>query len=569
MNTIERLPKTGFSALLAVLLFLPQLAPAASNPELQELAQAFWKWRVVTQPATPDDILRVERPDGWHPDFSASAIETDRRYYGIFRKRLQDLSMAKWSRADSVDYLCLRAAIERVHWELDVLRQPFRNPDFYVQQTLGALYELLIIHTPMQPRRARNLILRLQSIPKTIADARQNLSDPVAPFAKIALENLHNVEANLAAVARALQDDMPADLQHDLETATAEAIAALTGYRQWLQAELPEMSPEFSIGRQAYEYFLKNIALIPHSPEALLQQGQLEWRRAVAFETFETLRNKDVPQPKIFASAEVQIEQAKKDEQAIRDFLEAHEIMTVPDWLQHYVSKRIPGSMRPLRFMGVEDDLTSPTRLDEDAVRYIIDPAPGLSYFRKTMALDPRPLIVHEGIPGHYYQLARSWRNPDPVRRHFVDSGPIEGIGLYVEELLLQFGLFDDQPHTREIIYNFMRLRALRVEVDIQLALGNFRIPQAADYLATIVPMDKETAIVEAGFFAYNPGQAISYQIGKLQILQFLSDAKITQGDNFRLRDFHDYLMVNGNVPIALLRWEYLGLRDEIEVFFQ
>jgi uncharacterized protein (DUF885 family) len=113
-----------------------------------------------------------------------------------------------------------------------------------------------------------------------------------------------------------------------------------------------------------------------------------------------------------------------------------------------------------------------------------------------------------------------------------------------------------------------MRLRALRVEVDIQLALGNFSIEQAGQFLAKTVPMDEATAIDEAGFFAYNPGQAITYQIGKLQVIKFLSDAKIQLGDRFNLRSFHDYLMVNGNVPIALLRWEYLGLQDEIEHFF-
>ncbi|MCA9731476.1 DUF885 family protein, partial [candidate division KSB1 bacterium] len=189
-------------------------------------------------------------------------------------------------------------------------------------------------------------------------------------------------------------------------------------------------------------------------------------------------------------------------------------------------------------------------------------------YFYRTMAQDPRPIIVHEGIPGHYFQLARSWKNDNPSRRRFVDSGPIEGIGLYVEELLLQFGLFDDRPHTREIIYNFMRLRALRVEIDIQLALGTFSIEQGGDFLAESVPMDEETAVGEAGFFAYNPGQAISYQIGKIQILKFLSDAKIKMDDKFNLREFHDYLMENGNVPIALQRWEYLGLEDGVSQFF-
>ena len=80
--------------------------------------------------------------------------------------------------------------------------------------------------------------------------------------------------------------------------------------------------------------------------------------------------------------------------------------------------------------------------------------------------------MVHEGMPGHYFQMALSWRHADAIRRQYYDSGANEGIGFYTEEMMLQAGLFDDSPRTREIIYNFMRLRALRVEVDVKLALG-------------------------------------------------------------------------------------------------
>jgi uncharacterized protein (DUF885 family) len=76
--------------------------------------------------------------------------------------------------------------------------------------------------------------------------------------------------------------------------------------------------------------------------------------------------------------------------------------------------------------------------------------------------------------------------------------------------------------------------------------------------------MAKQGALDEAAFFASTPGQAISYQIGKAQIEAFLRDARLRKGEGFRLRDFHDYIAKNGNVPIALLRWEYLGLRDEV-----
>ena len=152
----------------------------------------------------------------------------------------------------------------------------------------------------------------------------------------------------------------------------------------------------------------------------------------------------------------------------------------------------------------------------------------------------------------------------DPIRRHYYDSGANEGLGFYIEEMMLQAGLFDDSPRSREIIYNFMRLRALRVQVDVKLALGLFTIAQAADYLAERVPMDKATAKEEAASFATGPGQAISYQIGKIQITRLLADARLKQGDAFNLRAFDDFLWKNGNVPIALQRWEYLGLDDDL-----
>ena len=248
----------------------------------------------------------------------------------------------------------------------------------------------------------------------------------------------------------------------------------------------------------------------------------------------------------------------------VRSFLEEMGLLSVPDVMPHYTNRPIPDYLAPLAHMGVVDDLTSPSRLGQDAIKYIPEPSPFLGYFSLATARDPRPILVHEGIPGHYFQLALSWAHPDTLRRFYYDSGANEGIGFYAEEMMLQAGYFDDSPKTREIIYNFMRLRALRVEVDVKLATGEFTIPEAGDYLARTVPMDRATADWEAAFFASTPGQAISYQIGKLQILKFMSDARMALGSSFSQRNFHDFLWVNGNVPISLQRWEYLGLGDEI-----
>jgi uncharacterized protein (DUF885 family) len=224
-----------------------------------------------------------------------------------------------------------------------------------------------------------------------------------------------------------------------------------------------------------------------------------------------------------------------------------------------------PDYLAALDGFGELDDFTGPSRLQQDGVRWILPPTKDAPYFAKAYALDTRTTGVHEGVPGHFFQLSLAWRNSDPIRRHYYDSGANEGIGFYAEELMLQTGLYDDSPRSREIMYSFMRLRALRVEVDVKLALGEFSIAQAADYLARTVPMDRKTAEEEAADFSAAPGLAIDYEIGKLQIERMLADQRLQLGDKFNLRDFHDYVWRNGNVPLSLQRWELLGLDDDMK----
>jgi uncharacterized protein (DUF885 family) len=546
-------------------LFLPGILLAQNNIPLKLLAKDFFAFRTIEQPITSDDINRVERPDGWVPDFSAKAIAGYNQKYRVFKQRLNNLDKSKFTLHDSVDYLLLHSAIERINWELNVLKLPEKDPDFYAQQTLGAVFDLLVISSPINETRAKNIILRLNSIPATIKNAEENLTEPVSAFAEIALEEIGNVKENLDKMESALQKIFPESLKNPLEKSVKKASEALTSYKSWIKKRIPAMSNNYSVGRKGYEYFLKNVALIPYTPEEILSMGHMEFNRAVAFDVDETLRDKGIPKPKIFSNIEEQLAAEKKDEEAIRKFLIEKNIMSVPQWIKHYLNEKTPDYVAPLTDVGETDDFTSPTRLNENAVRYIPAPSPKLPFFLKASAEDPRPIIVHEGVPGHYFQLVRSWANIDPVRRHFFDSGANEGIAFYLEELMQQFGLFDNKPHTREIIYRFMRLRALRVDVDVNLALGNYKIKDAAKYLAATVPMDSASAVHEAGFFALTPGQGISYQIGKLQILKLISDAKILLGDKFSLKNYHDYMLDNGNIPIALQRWEYLGLNDQIK----
>lgn len=541
------------------------LAPVLHADSLDDLARDFWTWRASERPVNGDDVPRIERPEAWVPDVSAAAVERNRKQLEEFEARWRKIDASTWPVARQVDYRLMGSAMARVRWEQDILRSWQRNPEFYVGQTLGALYELLVVPPPFDGARTRQVVATLNSFPRTLGDAEKNLTQPAAPFAELAIGQLQEIRPRLLRSVHELKPFLDPEASHDLDSAAERAAVALESYRDWLTQRLPGMPGETAIGRDAYMFFLKNVALAPFTPEQLLAAGRQEWARSVVSQVYEEHHNLGTPQLALFKNQAEQMAREEKDELAVRHYLEEKDLLTVPAWVQHYRYAPMPPYLAPLDGISEADDFTGPNRLKQNGIRYIGLPSPNLGYFWLSVAKDPRGIMVHEGVPGHYFQLALSWANPDPIRRHYYDSSANEGIGFYAEEMMLNAGLFDDSLRTREIIWNFMRLRALRVEVDVKLALGQFTIDQAAAYLKSTVPMDAKTAHSEAAAFASGPGGAISYQVGKLQIYRLLADAHRAQGQAFRLRAFQDFLWQNGNVPIALQRWEYLGKKDEIE----
>ena len=537
--------------------------PAAADP-LDDLARDFWTWRAATQPSSGDDIPRIERPAGWLPDWSRDAIAARRAALAGFKRRHRAIDASTWPVPRQVDYRLIGSALARVTWELDGAPAWRRDPSFYVQQALGPVFDVLLPPPPVTTARADLVIARLAHVPRITAQATANLDDARAPFARLAIDTLADIETRLTTLATELDRATPSHAGRFAAPAAA-ASRALADYRGWLQARVGTMASETAVGRDAYVRFLREVALVPYTPDEIVAMGRQEWERAVTFEALEQNRNRALPPQPIAPNALTQITTSAFQESAIRQFLEQQDLLTVPAWLQHYRNQLLPPYLAPLAFLGVTDDLTSPTRLKEDGYSYIREPRADLPYFYLSTAKDPRPIIVHEGVPGHYMQLALAWAHENPIRRQYYDSGPNEGLGFYAEEMMLQAGLWDASPRSREIIYNFARLRALRVEVDVRLATGQFTIAQAADYLARTVPMDAATALEEAASFAAGPGQAITYQIGKLQTTSLLADARRAQGAAFSLRRFHDTLWKNGNVPFALLRWELLDDRRDVD----
>ena len=552
--------KPVWRAILAMCFVAMCLAPRSrAQDSLEKLATDFWTWRAENAPFNNDDVPRMERPAGLKRSWSAAAIAKQHADLAAFEARYKKIDATKWQVPQQVDYRLIGSALARVHWELDYNKRYQTDPTFYVDQSMAPILEAILPTPPFDKARSGDLIARVQNVPAIIDDAEANLQKPCAPFAKLAIESLTNIRTQLWEMAHEVTPQLKGDNLQELSPAVERAAASLENYREWLKQRVTTMPPCSPVGRDAYTYFLKNVALYPYSPDQLLAIAQQEWARAVSAEEIEHQRDIELPALKPYATLDEQLQATTNLESAVRHFLMRQGLLTVPLDMPHYTAKPIPTYLQGLTNFAELDDFTGPSRLSQDAVRWTEKPTANPGYFEGATQRDPRPLIVHEGVPGHYMQLWLSWKNPDPIRRHYYDSGSVEGIGFYAEEMMLLAGLFDDSPHTREIIYNFMRLRALRVEVDVKLALGQMNNEQAAAYLTKAVPMSPKTAQAEAAMFSTQPGQAISYQTGKLQIMKFMADARVKAGDKFDLKAFHDFVWSNGNVPIELQRAEWFG----------
>ncbi len=184
---------------------------------------------------------------------------------------------------------------------------------------------------------------------------------------------------------------------------------------------------------------------------------------------------------------------------------------------------------------------------------------PGIYYVNlKDMSTRQRHEIetvaYHEGAPGHHFQLAIQYELQGvPAFQKFAYFGAyIEGWGLYAERLAKEQGRFTDPLHDFGRLQNEM-LRAARLVVDTGAHAKHWSREQMIDYMLANNPMTPEDATKEVERYIDTPGQALSYKIGMIRILQLRAKAMAALGERFDIRDFHDVVLKNGAVALPIL----------------
>lgn len=541
---------------------------ADQNQKVQELGREFWDWRLVSSYRSPDDVPRIEYHPEWVPEFDEDSARRRLRRAAEFRRRWEAIDVAGEPVPVQVDHRLIGSAIARVEWETGTLRNWERDAVMQVHQALGPVYDSMLPAPPFGPDRQDGLIFRLGRVAPQLDVARENLSRAGnSALAGAALRLLEDIHEALPRSVDALGPHFGPDRRKSLQEAGASAARALEAFREWLRVRRADMSPPAPVGRDAFVWFLRNVALLPLSPEEIVRLAERELSRNYAWEEIEKNRGSEGARPPRFESAAAQSASEIEAERQIREFYERENLLTQPDALRRYHTAPLPDYLEPITWLGVANDLTSDRRLHEDAVTYVWDPNKTLPYFYWANAHDTRLGIIHEGV--HYKQLALSWAHPNPLRRRYYDSTANEGLAHYNEELMTQAGLFDDAPWSRLVVQNFKRLRSLRAVVDVGLATGAMSLEEGMETFVELIPIDEQTALEETAMYAANPGLAMSYMVGKLEIFRLLGDARRAQGEEFSLRAFHDFLWNNGNVPLSLIRWEMLGDPSDIRAIDQ
>lgn len=182
------------------------------------------------------------------------------------------------------------------------------------------------------------------------------------------------------------------------------------------------------------------------------------------------------------------------------------------------------------------------------------------NYVINTYDLKQRPLYnlpaltAHEGVPGHHHQIALSQeiKNVPSFRKDINVSAFVEGWGLYAEKLAEEMGIYETAyDKFGQLTYEMWR--ACRLLVDTGIHWKGWEREKAEECFFQNTALAPYNIKTEVDRYISWPGQAVSYKIGELKILELKEFSKSQLGHQFNIREFHDQILINGSVPLNIL----------------
>src|SRR3954454_6174952 len=552
--------------LIAALFFTLPLF-AMTPPELHKLANDYYDWGNQNYPLAASD-QGLHTWDDKLADYSAAAIAKRHAHVLAIAEKARAVDFKGWKKDDVIDAILFRSQVDRDEFANRVQRRESTDPQVYVREASDGIFSLIKKEYAPAGVRARAATRRLEQVPHLVEQGKKNLTEPVRLYAELAIDSARSIDS-LFDTLDSLAGPLPTSEKQELATAKKNAASAMHAYADWLEKQLPSMKPWKPLGKTNYEYMLRHILLLPMSSDEVEHLGRVELARYRALEAM--LKDPSMADPDPHRSADVPkdqqsfLERYQSREEEMIKFLKDNHLVTLPDYLGPFLIRQLPDAFKPTSPGGF---MNPPGIYDKDDSGFYFIPTYNPSsknFYIRAAIEDPRPILGHEGIPGHFLQISIGNHLRDEIRRHHDDSVFVEGWALYTEEMLTREGLYPPDSAAYGQVLRLSRYRAARIGVDVNLHTGRWSFEQAVKYFMDGGGLDREAAEGEAAGSATSPTQKISYITGKWQIMNLLGKYRDKQGANFRLGQFHDDLIADGSLPVAVLEWILLDDSTNLE----
>ena len=511
-------------------------APLPTSANYSDLTSLFTEWRAFQRPVLKNGV----------PDYSAPAMAEQQRGLVAFQKRLAAIDHSAWPVDQQVDWYVVRAEMNGLDFDQRILRPWANNPAFYVtvfgdqsDQPLregplayGAV-EVWSYAFPLSGAAAAKMDTGVRMIPALLAQARGNLVGNAHDLWFYGAQDIKAQSTELEKLALQVKG-APGTLYADVQAAKSSTDSFAT----WLDKQMPQKTAPSGIGVENYDWYLVNVQLVPLTwrDEVTLMQNELA--RAWTMLAIEEHKNAKLPLQVPVAS---QAEHSRRFNAGVTEymaFMKQHDLMTIAPYMDSALRGRI-GTYAP----------------------------PPFEFFTEVDYRDPEVMRTH-GY--HWLDNARMTLdpNPDPIRRgpllYNIFNTRTEGGATWWEEMMLQAGMFDAKPRSRELVYILLAERAARALGDLHMVTNEFTLEQASAYASSHTPrgwLSLGGSLVrgEQHLYIQQPGYGTSYLIGKMQIEQAMAARKMQLGDKFSLKEFMDAYNAAGLVPSSLLRWQLTG----------
>ncbi len=505
-------------------------------------------------------------------DFSKEGIEEyldgEARFLKTFREKIDPKKLDLVSRID-YEAFCRDTWVDL---ELERREKPWeKDPASYVSRCTDACYLLLVGVFASREERTRNLTLRMRKIPNLLKQAKRNLKS-CPKDSVLTAQEITQSSIQFFKDLNSYPISLSSSLRKDLSESQKETLQALKEYGVFLKKVcLPKAKGSSAIGRDLFDFMLREKHLLPYNSKTLLEMGKDELDKAKKQirmiaklidprqEWRELLykRRLDFPNPKRL------VEEYQKVLGRVKRFIEEKEIAQIPP-KDRLLLTETPLYERPIIPYAA---YLPPAPLEKNprGIFYVTPPFGSAKkiklLLREHSLQEVRLTVIHEAYPGHHLQFIWQNAHPSPVRKFLQDDVLAEGWAFYCEEMMLEQG-FDPDSNTYLLLMKNHLWRAARVILDASLHTAGMTAEKGIEVLKKEVSMAHDSAVREIRRYLLEPTQPMSYLVGKQEILK-LRDEYRKRARHFRLGEFHTRLLKEGSLPFKYLRELLLGGKDD------